>query len=89
VELVECPPDYLKLDMSLIRAIHKAAPTRQRLVATLVQVSNDSGIAILAEGIELAAEADYCRDLGVKLAQGYHFGRPAAASDWAGAANAT
>ena len=83
VELVECPPDYLKLDMSLVRAIHKAAPTRQRLVATLVQVSHDAGITILAEGIENAEEANYCRALGVKLAQGYHYGRPAQASAWA------
>lgn len=81
VELVDCPPDYLKLDMSLIRAIHQASPIRQRLVRTLVQMSRDAGICVLAEGIESADEANACRELGVELAQGYYYGRPTAADD--------
>jgi EAL domain-containing protein (putative c-di-GMP-specific phosphodiesterase class I) len=42
-------------------------------------------VAPLAEGIESPEEAAVCRDLGFQLFQGYHFGRPAAASQYFGA----
>lgn len=76
-ELIEAPPDYLKFDISLIKDIDKAAPERQRTLASLVQVALDLGVNPLAEGVETAAEADVCRSMGFKTAQGYHFGRPA------------
>ena len=37
-----------------------------------------SGIRLIAEGVEEAAEAETLRDLGVDMAQGYLFGRPSA-----------
>lgn len=76
-ELTEARPDYLKFDMSLIRDIDKAGPERQKLITSLVNVTLDLGIAPLAEGIETAGEAEVCRQLGFRFAQGFHFGRPA------------
>jgi EAL domain-containing protein (putative c-di-GMP-specific phosphodiesterase class I) len=37
----------------------------------------------LAEGVETAGEADICRDVGFKFAQGYLFGRPAPVETYA------
>lgn len=76
-ELVEAPPDYLKFDISLIRGIDSAPPERQKMLASLVNMVKDLGVNPLAEGVESAAEADACRDLGFLTAQGFHFGRPA------------
>ncbi|MFN3188886.1 MAG: EAL domain-containing protein [Aureliella sp.] len=76
-ELIEAPPDYLKFDISLIRDIDKASPERQRTLESLVRVALDLGVNPLAEGIETPEEADVCRAMGFKTAQGYHFGRPA------------
>ena len=76
-ELIEAPPDYLKFDISLIKDIDKASPERQRTLESLVKVALDLGVNPLAEGVETAAEADVCRKMGFKTAQGYHFGRPA------------
>ena len=76
-ELVQCPPDYLKFDMSLIRNIDAASPQRQRLLGTLVQMALDLGIHSVAEGVETQAEADVCRQMGFEFGQGYFFGRPA------------
>lgn len=76
-ELIEAPPDYLKFDMSLIRGIDKATPERQKMLGSLVQIVIDLGVNPLAEGIETPEEADVCRRLGFRTAQGYHFGRPA------------
>lgn len=76
-ELIEAPPDYLKFDMSLIRGIDKAAAERQKMLESLVRIVIDLGVNPLAEGIETPEEAEVCRNLGFKTAQGYHFGRPA------------
>jgi EAL domain-containing protein (putative c-di-GMP-specific phosphodiesterase class I) len=74
-ELTEVPPDFIKLDQSLIRGLHQAQ-ARQELVRALTRVSTDLGIRLIAEGIEAAEEAEVCRDLGCHFAQGYFFGRP-------------
>ena len=74
-ELVEVPPDFLKLDMKLIRGIDKA-PARQDMVRALIEVSARLGVCVLAEGIETAEEAECCRQLGCQWAQGFLFGRP-------------
>jgi EAL domain-containing protein (putative c-di-GMP-specific phosphodiesterase class I) len=80
VELGECPPDYLKFDIELIRDIDHASPERQRMLASLVKIVHDLGIASLAEGVETEAEHEACRDLGFHYAQGFYYGKPAIAS---------
>ena len=82
LELVDVPPDYLKFDRKLIQDIHTSSAQRQQLLAALVRMVRDLGIAPLAEGVELADEAEVCRQIGFTLAQGYLYGRPQAPSDW-------
>lgn len=81
LELVEAPPDILKFDMGLVRGIDKAPPQKQQVLETLVRMSVDLGIENLAEGVETAAEADICRQMGFVYAQGYLYGRPLPASE--------
>ncbi len=78
-ELCEVPPEFLKFDIMLIRDIDKAAPTRLAMIRGLVRMVRELGITTLAEGVETAAEAEACVELGFELAQGYYFGRPAPA----------
>lgn len=78
MELVEVPPDFLKLDMALVRDIDRNAK-RQDLVGALISVLMAQGIEVLAEGIEREDEARVCARLGCQLGQGYFFGRPEAA----------
>ncbi|MDZ4821527.1 MAG: EAL domain-containing protein [Planctomycetota bacterium] len=75
-ELIEVPPDYLKFDLKLIRNIHIAQSKHQQMLAQLVRMIRDFGIAPLAEGIEHAEEAETCAQLGFEYAQGFYFGRP-------------
>jgi EAL domain-containing protein (putative c-di-GMP-specific phosphodiesterase class I) len=77
VELVEVPPDYLKFDINLIRNIQNAAPERQRMLASLVRMVSELGIAALAEGVELEAEHQVCLEMGFAFAQGFLYGKPA------------
>ena len=83
VELGEAPPDYLKFDIEMIHGIDQASPERQRMLASLVHIVGDLGIASLAEGVETEAEATVCRQMGFKFVQGFHYGKPAQASAFA------
>ncbi len=80
--IVQLRPDYVKLDITLIRDIDHD-PIRQAMVAGLCYFAGATGCAIIAEGIERIEEADVLRNLGVTLGQsnllgqGYLFGRPA------------
>jgi len=82
-ELSDAPPACLKFDIKLIRGIDRAPPARQSMVRSLVALTLELGITPLAEGVETAAEAAACHELGFALAQGYHFGRPAPAERFA------
>jgi EAL domain-containing protein (putative c-di-GMP-specific phosphodiesterase class I) len=75
VELGDVPPDYLKFDIELIHEIDRATPERQRMLASLVRIVKDLGIASLAEGVETAAEHEACRQMGFDFGQGYHYGK--------------
>ena len=77
VELVEVPPDYLKFDIDLIRNIQDATSDRRKMLANLVQMVRELGIAALAEGVEAEAEHDICVEIGFSYAQGFFYGRPA------------
>jgi EAL domain-containing protein (putative c-di-GMP-specific phosphodiesterase class I) len=82
VELVEVPPNYLKFDRRLIQAIHTAPPQRQQMLGRLVAMVDELGIIALAEGVECSEEAEVCRQLGFRLLQGFHCGRPQSAIAW-------
>ena len=79
MELADVPPDVLKFDMRLIHGLSSASEERQKMIGSLVQIVRNLDVIPLAEGIETGDEAIVCRQLGFELAQGYFFGRPAAA----------
>ncbi len=80
-QLVEAAPDFVKLDMQLIRGIDQS-PARQDLVRALCEVATNLNVRMIAEGVETRSEADVCRRLGCTFAQGYLFGRPSSAATY-------
>ena len=68
-------PNIVKLDMSLVRNVHEA-PTKRKLIQSIVSLCRDLGIEPVAEGVETAAERDVLEQLGCALLQGYLFGKP-------------
>src|SRR5262245_36624524 len=76
LELTDVPPDYLKLDISLIQGMQSNRPRRD-MVSAVVRVVGSLGTRVIAEGIESHDVADMCRDIGCHLGQGFYFGRPA------------
>lgn len=74
------PLDMIKIDQALSRAL-ATDPGARTLVATIVSLSWQLGIDCTIEGVEDEVQAETARALGVRLMQGYHFGRPAPASE--------
>jgi len=70
-------PDFVKLDMSLTRDL-ASSPLRQRLVGSMVDACRDTGMQLVAEGVETIHELGKLKELGCDLLQGYHFARPSA-----------
>ncbi len=80
MELAEVPPDFLKLDMALVRGIDES-PNRQELVAALVRVMREAGVRVIAEGSETNEEHRVCRELGCELGQGFLIRHPVPVDD--------
>ena len=76
LQLAEVPPHYLKFDISMVKDIVKAPPSKRRLLAMLMAAAREVSAVPIAEGIENNTEADVCTSAGFTLAQGYLFGEP-------------
>jgi len=68
-------PEVVKLDMSLVRGVHRN-PISARIIRALTAVCSELEISLVAEGVETEAERDALVDLGCDLLQGYLFARP-------------
>jgi EAL domain-containing protein (putative c-di-GMP-specific phosphodiesterase class I) len=73
--MAQLEPEYVKIDMSLIRGIHEHA-TKRKLVGSLIQLCGELGKKVVVEGVEEPAERATLIDLGADLLQGYLFARP-------------
>jgi len=73
--LVDIKPDYVKLDMNLIRDIH-VNREKQSVVKAIVQIAKDFDSKIIAEGVETKDEYEYVKELDVDFVQGYYFAKP-------------
>ena len=66
---------YLKIDMGLVREVHQKR-VNQQVVKAILELGAGVDSAVIAEGIETRDEAEALKDLGLRYAQGYLFGRP-------------
>ena len=77
LNLLELSPQYIKIDLSIIRGIEKDLD-KQQIVSNIVAYAHARSMQILAEGIEEEIQLRKVIDLGVDLLQGYYLSRPAA-----------
>jgi EAL domain-containing protein (putative c-di-GMP-specific phosphodiesterase class I) len=68
-------PDIVKIDMSLIRNVHRS-PINRKLVQSMTTLCHDMGLVVVAEGIETTEEREVIDEIGCDLMQGYLFYRP-------------
>ena len=82
--IIDLRPDYVKLDISLVRRVN-ANTGRQAMVVGMRHFSRTAGCRLIAEGIETEDEARTLRALGVEFGQGYLYGHPGPVADWTAA----
>ena len=68
-------PEFVKLDMSLVRDVHRVA-LKRKLIRSMTTLCKEMGIVVVAEGIETVEERDNVIALGCDLLQGYLFAKP-------------
>lgn len=73
--ILQLNPDFIKLDIGLIRNLD-ADRKRRALAAALIRFAEETKSQIVAEGVETLAELNALRKLGVNKVQGYLLGRP-------------
>ncbi|MCE5202803.1 MAG: bifunctional diguanylate cyclase/phosphodiesterase [Coriobacteriales bacterium] len=75
--LAEVHPEWLKIDISLVRGVD-SDDVRYQLIESLVTFADKVGVKLVAEGIETREELEALRRLGVQYGQGFLFSEPTA-----------
>ena len=74
--LAQLPVDAIKIDRSFTAGL-LSDRRRSVVVASMIQLSRDLGLDVIAEGVELEAQAEALLALGCCKGQGFLFGHPA------------
>jgi EAL domain-containing protein (putative c-di-GMP-specific phosphodiesterase class I)/CheY-like chemotaxis protein len=77
VRMLEVVPDIIKLDRVIVEGIDHIR-VKAVIAESLISLAKGIGADLVGEGVETPAEADTLDSIGVKLGQGYLFGRPSA-----------
>ena len=80
--LGQLPVDKIKIDQSFVRRL-PADTEAAAIIRAVIGLGESLGKRIIAEGIETADQAWMLQMMGCRLGQGYHFGRPMSAADFA------
>ena len=73
------PIEAIKVDREFVTGVAEDEGDRHILRA-IVSMASAMDVAVIAEGVETREQARWLRHLGIKLVQGYAFGRPAPAA---------
>ncbi len=69
------PANNLKIDRSFVGQMQQGNRNYQ-VVSTIIALSNQLGLAVVAEGIETPQQLQWLQDLGCEFGQGYFFAKP-------------
>ena len=75
------PFSTVKIDRSFISSLNTSSVNRH-LVTAIISMAAAFGLKVVAEGIEDKEQANFVRDAGGHIYQGYHFGRPVSAKEF-------
>jgi EAL domain-containing protein (putative c-di-GMP-specific phosphodiesterase class I) len=73
------PIDRLKIDRSFVLGMLEDS-THLAVIHAVIGLGHTLGLTVVAEGVETAEQADWLRELGCDVGQGYFFARPMTAA---------
>jgi len=79
--LKRLPLDQLKIDQGFVRNILDD-PNDAAIAKMVVALAGSMGLAVIAEGVETAAQKEFLAHLGCQAYQGYYFSRPVALAEF-------
>lgn len=68
-------PDFVKLDMDLVRNVHQD-PYKGFITKKILEIARHLDIKTVAEGVEYAEELEWLREHGADFVQGYLIAKP-------------
>ncbi len=77
------PISVIKIDRGFVNEMLTSENDRV-LVETIISMAHNLGRSLVAEGVETEAQRDRLAELGCEVGQGYFFGRPVPAVEFAG-----
>ena len=69
------PVTHIKIDKGFIQALRNSGKDKA-IVLSLIDLAHQLNLSVVAEGVENQADADFLRQHGCEIGQGYLFGRP-------------
>ena len=78
--LHDLPVDFLKIDRSFVQR-SESSQRSGNFVDTIIQLSHNLDLEVIAEGIETAEQETFLRDMGAEYGQGFYYARPSTAGD--------
>ena len=82
------PVDVVKIDRQFVRGLTEDAGS-DAIVAAVIALAHALGLAVVAEGVETEAQRARLAERGCDVAQGYFFGTPLPAAEFAAALTGT
>lgn len=73
--LVSFPVDVIKIDRSFVAGVVRD-DQRRSVIAALAGLADNTGMSLVAEGIDQHDQITVLRELGCRLGQGFYFARP-------------
>jgi EAL domain-containing protein (putative c-di-GMP-specific phosphodiesterase class I) len=73
--ILECRPDYFKVDRHFVEGCHRDFH-RRAVLSSVAQLARPFGARVVGEGVETAADLATLKELGITLCQGYLLARP-------------
>ena len=82
--LKDLPVDILKLDRAFFQQFQKRedGERTKKVIAGVVTLAKSIDMRIVCEGVETEEQAEFLRQIGCDLAQGYLFARPMPVADF-------
>jgi EAL domain-containing protein (putative c-di-GMP-specific phosphodiesterase class I) len=73
--MLECKPDYFKIDRHFVAECHRDFHKRA-VLRSIAALALQFGSQVIAEGVETMADLETVNATGISLVQGWLFGRP-------------